>query len=125
MSSKYNDEIEDIFKNNTQDILKIAGFENAKITRFINLEKEIKLDFSIETDFAVEIEINGERSIVHFEAQTYYQNNIPKRLFDYNMSVYLQTGLKVHSILFLLSKKGYKEENIKNSYTHKTHDILR
>jgi hypothetical protein len=120
MGSKYNDEILDIFKNNIKDILLMIGFDNINIISFINLDKEIVINLNKEADFGIVVEKAGERFIIHFESQSFFNNKVPKRLFDYNTTYYLQTGLKVHTILFLLSHEGYKEENIVDYYIHNT-----
>lgn len=67
--------------------------------RPVKLESEV---YNVDALIEAEIEVNGERLLVHFEFQTYYDKDMPERLLGYNVNARLKYGLAVVSVVIHL-----------------------
>jgi len=96
-----------LFKLRPQDLLRLTGDEGASVCSVEAVElPEIRRS----VDCVLELERAGEHYLRHVEFQGREDPDLPRRCFEYNTRLHLQSGLPVLTTVLLVNPPGPKSE---------------
>ncbi len=98
-----------LFQLRPQDLLQLTGDEGASVFSVKTLElPEIRRT----VDCVLELERGGERYLRHVEFQGRDEPYLPRRCFEYNTRLHLQSGLPVLTTVLLVNPPAPKREPV-------------
>jgi predicted transposase YdaD len=105
MSRKpFDDAFKDLAEQDAAALLALIGAlpPGATVTP---LPREVSVQ-ALLPDQPYEISVEGRKHVVHFEAQTYYDRELPYRIVDYDVRLWLKYRLPVYSYVLVFVSDG-------------------
>lgn len=109
MSEKpFDDTFKDLAEQDAEVLLRLLDAipPGATVTP---LPREISIQ-ALLTDQPYEIDVAGQKHIAHLEAQTYYESDLPYRVADYDIRLWLKYRLPVYTYILVFVPTGMPKD---------------